>query len=198
MCDEDNELRGELHYDWLPADDVIWSKFRIHRCEQLLTPSARANRLSQLDALEGAVADGESLLLVCHCRRHGAGWTADTACHGDGIRLRLLEGAADRCRQRRDAAAAAAAERGATPVEGDGDDASWDGGAMDDELHGESDDEASAAACAADCPTGAGTKRGRPLGERSAAGAQADDVAAEPPKKKRGRRAGATRNAGWR
>ena len=75
-------------------------------------------------------------------------------------------------------------------MEDNGDDAGWGGEAMDDELYGENDDEASVAACAADCPTGAGTKRGRPLGERSAAGAQADDTASEQPKKKRGRRSG--------
>ena len=55
-----------------------------------LAEPARRQRETTLQQLAGRVAVGESLLLLCHCRRRGRPVQAGNLCHGDGIAAELL------------------------------------------------------------------------------------------------------------
>ena len=86
----DDSLRAEVCELCAQLNDPARSapRPRDRRAEPLtwlITPEARRRREAELEALAERVANGESLRLLCHCRRMGEARKPWNRCHADDL-----------------------------------------------------------------------------------------------------------------
>ena len=81
VCKRCDALNNDPMHDPMPLTD----QSRTRRQEGWSSHEARALRERALAQLSERMAAGQSLLLLCHCRRRGQALCGETRCHGDSI-----------------------------------------------------------------------------------------------------------------